>query len=354
MSSGPLAGIRLVEFEAIGPAPFAVMLLADMGAEVLRIRRARSIWPDIPILCRGRHSIELDLKDPDQRQQAREAVAVADVLVEGFRPGVMERLGLGPELLQDNPRLVYARCTGWGQDGPLAPVAGHDINYIALSGLLAALVPGGDRPVPPLNLLGDYAGGSLYLALGVVLALFERERSGLGQVVDGAIIDGSLSMMAPLLGMRAAGLLPTDIGSGLLAGHASYYRTYECKDGRFMAVGSLEPQFRRELTHRLGLADGSLDGDQEKASRLLAEIFASRPQSEWCEIFDETDACVAPVLDVDEFANHPHSKQRGSFVETGSFQVPAAAPRLSRTPGDVSEGGSGADLLARWLGRSGE
>lgn len=344
---GPLAGLRLVEFESIGPAPFAVMLLADLGADVLRIERTEAHWPDVPIVTRGRATLRMDLKAANRRKAALAILGAADVAVEGFRPGVMERLGLGPaEALTRNPRLVYGRMTGWGQEGPLASSAGHDLNYVGLTGMLAMLSRQGERPVAPHNLLGDYGGGSLYLALGILAALLERERSGQGQVVDAAIVDGCVSMLAPMMGMVAAKLLPPEPNEGMLAGDAPFYRTYACADGRFVAVGPLEPAFRRQLTDRLGFEPGALDDPAQ--SEIIEALFARRTRDEWATYFEGSDCCVTPVLELDEATRHPQLAGRGTFVESDGVLQPAPAPRFSRTPGHVAKAGDPEELLERW------
>jgi alpha-methylacyl-CoA racemase len=340
---GPLVGLRIVEFAGIGPAPFGVMLLADLGAEVLRINRAGATWPDVPIVSRGRASLELDLKDPEGLATALQITEMADVLVEGFRPGVMERIGLGPEPLSArNPRLVYARMTGWGQTGPLAAKAGHDLNFVGLTGMLDAVTRPGERPVPPQNLLGDYACGGAYLAFGILAALYERQSSGRGQVVDAAIVDGSASMLAPILGMMAAGLLPNKPQMGMLAGDAPFYRTYGCADGRFLAVGSLEPHFQAALAEKLGLDDLS-DDDQ------VGAVLATRTRDEWVDFLSETDCCVSPVLDLAEARSHPHVAERGLFIRDGGdgFQ-PAPSPRFSRSTAGVPETTFASVMLASW------
>lgn len=342
--SGPLAGIKVVEFAGIGPAPFAVMLLADLGASVVRILRPDSEWPDLPIVSRGRASLVVDLHSGDGRAQARSIMEAADIVVEGFRPGVMERLGLGPDDVgRLNPRLVYGRITGWGQTGPRALSAGHDINYIAVAGMLASLGGAGEAPRAPLNLLGDYGGGGLYLALGLLAALLERDRSGHGQVVDAAIVDGAASMMAPILGMIAAGVLPADPRDGMLAGSAPFYRTYRCADGRFLAVGPLEPRFRRILTDRLNLASGAADSGEG-----LAAIFAERPRDEWTALFEGTDACVSPVLDLDETRTDAHLASRGTYTFGEHGLEPAPAPRFSRTPSMRGSSADAAERLREW------
>jgi alpha-methylacyl-CoA racemase len=344
---GPLAGFKLVEFESIGPAPFAVMLLADLGVEVLRIERVGAHWPDVPIITRGRATMRLDLKQPEDCDAALAILASADAVVEGFRPGVMERLGLGPDVaLKRNPRLIYGRMTGWGQEGPLASSAGHDVNYIGLTGMLAMLSRDGERPVAPHNLLGDYGGGSLYLAIGILAALLERERSGQGQVVDAAIVDGAVSMLAPIMGMIAANLLPKNPVEGMLAGGSPAYRTYACADGRFVAVGPLEPGFRRQLTDRLGLAPGALDDPAGAAA--VEAVFASRTRDEWASFFEGSDCCVTPVLDLDEAPDHPQLAGRSSFIEADGLLQPAPAPRFSRTPGEVAKSDQPEAMLERW------
>lgn len=323
------------------------MILGDLGAEIVRIDRTGATWPDVPILARGKAPVTLDLKEPEDRAVAADAMRKADVLVEGFRPGVMERLRLGPdEALAANPRLIYARMTGWGQDGPLAQRAGHDINYIGLNGMLAMLAPPGERPTAPLNLLGDYGGGGLYLVVGILAALIERERSGLGQVVDAAIVDGSASMLAPIMGMVAAGLLPRAPQTGMLAGQAAYYRSYRCGDGGMIAVGALEPQFRRVMTDLLDLESGALDG--EDASDRLTAIFLTAGRDHWIDLLGQADTCVSPILAIDEAARHPHLAARSTFVEIDGTLQPAVAPRLSRTPGCIQPGADGAARLAAW------
>ena len=346
-NSGPLKGLRLLEFASIGPAPFGVMLLADLGAEVVRIERADAPWPDVPVVSRGRASLSLDLKSKRDKAKALDIISAADVLVEGFRPGVMERIGLGPNpALDRNSKLIYARMTGWGQAGPLAQVAGHDINFIGLSGMLALLAPEGERPVAPLNLLGDYGGGGLYLAFGILAALWERQRSGRGQVIDTAILDGSLSLLAPIIGMVAAGLLPHNPSGGMLSGQELFYRTYACSDGRFVAVGALEPAFRRQLTDRLGLSATALD-DPTKADEIEA-LFATRTRDEWAALFEGSDCCVSPVLDLDEAARHPQVAQRQALLKTEGQLQPGVAPRFSRTPGSLSGEGDAVEQLSNW------
>lgn len=351
---GPLTGIRVVEFAGIGPGPHCAMLLADMGAEVVRIERPGTAVFN-PVVERARHRVALDLRSGEGRALARDAVLAADVLIEGFRPGVMERNGLGPkELCAANPRLVYARITGWGQEGPLAKAAGHDINYIALTGALAAIGRAGEPPVPPQNLVGDFGGGSLYCALGILAALYERERSGRGQVVDAAIVDGVTSLLSFFAGTRGHPLLSAERGRGMLGGAAHFYRAYLCADGRYISVGAIEPQFYAELLDRLGLSGdlgaGQLDPTNwaDYAKRLEA-LFATRGRDEWCELLEGTDACVAPVLGLGEVADHEHMRARDAYVERGGVSHTAPAPRFSRTPGTIRDSAEdGAAVIARW------
>jgi len=346
-SDGPLTGVKVLEFAGIGPAPFSVMLLADLGASVIRIDREGAAWPDVPIVSRGRSSVLLDLRSDEGLADAIALVDAADVLVEGFRPGVMERLGLGPEIvLGRNPSLIYGRMTGWGQSGPRAKTAGHDINYIGLTGMLSALGTADGVPRAPLNLLGDYGGGGLYLALGIVSALVERQRSGLGQVIDAAIVDGAASMLAPILGMSVAGLLDPHPAQSMLAGDASYYRTYQCADGKYLAIGALEDAFRKQLTDRLGLAVGALDRDD--GADCLTEIMLTKTRNEWAEIFADSDACASPVLSVEEAAADPHLAARQTFIQGKYGLEPAPAPRLSRSPGHINPSPSLDERLEEW------
>ncbi|MDB1089555.1 CaiB/BaiF CoA-transferase family protein [Streptomyces sp. ACA25] len=344
-NGGPLGGLRVVELAGIGPAPYACMVLADLGAEVIRVDRAdgaRSFADWHEILDRGRRSVALDLKQPAGAEALLRLTDGADVLVEGFRPGVAERLGIGPADCRDrNPRLVYARMTGWGQDGPLAAEPGHDINYIALTGVLDAIGQQGGPPVPPLNLLGDFAGGGMLLVGGVLAALYERQRSGLGQVVDAAIVDGAASLTGMLLGMTRAGQWTAGRGGNLLDGGAPFYDVYACADGRFVAVGALEDRFYEELLDGLGLCahelpDRDLPADWPALRQLFAGCFATRTRDEWAEHFRGTGGCVTPVLSVTESAEHPHHRMRGTFltasVDPGAeAPQPAPAPRFDRT-----------------------
>jgi alpha-methylacyl-CoA racemase len=343
-AGGPLQGLRVLELASIGPGPMAAMLLADLGAEVLRVDRTEASGLGVPmeprfdIAGRGRRSVALDLKAPAGRDVVLRLADRADVLIEGFRPGVAERLGLGPEDCHArNPGLVYGRMTGWGQDGPMAPRAGHDINYIALAGVLGAIGPAGEPPVPPLNLVGDYGGGALYLAFGVLAALIERQRSGRGQVVDAAMVDGAASLTTIFHGLRAAGQWDGARGGNLLDGGAPFYASYTCADGGFVAVGALEPKFFAELIEGLGLDAGWCARQYDRRHwpalhRALAAAFAARPRAHWAAHFADRDACVAPVLSLDEAPRHPHAQARRGFIEVDGVVQPAPAPRFSRTP----------------------
>jgi alpha-methylacyl-CoA racemase len=350
---GPLHGVRVVEVASIGPGPFTAMLLADMGAEVVRVDRVPSPDgppdasptapdPSVDVLNRGRRSVAVDLKHPDGVSTVLRLVEQADVLLEGFRPGVMERLGLGPgPCLDRNPRLVYGRMTGWGQDGPLASAPGHDINFIAVAGALRGIARPGERPVPPLNLLGDFGGGGLLQAFGIVCALLEARASGQGQVVDTAMVDGAALLMAMVCSLRATGKWTDEVGGNLLDGGAPFYDTYETADGEYVAVGAIEPRFYAELVRGLGLDAGDLP-DQLDRSRWaegeerVAAAVRSRTRAEWCERLEGSDACLSPVLTVDEAAEHPQLRARGTYVEAGGVLQPAPAPRLSRTPAAVA------------------
>jgi len=357
VASGPLAGIKVIEFAGIGPGPFCAMLLSDLGAEVLRIDRRGALPPDeLDLTTRGRDVIELDLKDEADRAHCHNAIAAADVLIEGFRPGVMERLGLGPvEMLAANPRLVYGRMTGWGQDGPLARRAGHDINYIALTGVLAAMGSPESPPPPPLNLVGDLGGGALYLAFGIAAALYERERSGLGQVIDAAVVDGSASLMTMFHGLARRHPKIIERGNNPLSGAKANYRCYRCADGRHIAVGAMEPQFNAELLSRMGLPH---DLDEREMEMMLTLEFAARTRDDWMTLFSNGDACVSPVLDLNETCSDPHLKARGVHVEIDGVMQPGVAPRFSRTPGEIQGGVPAApvntvDRLHAWCVRGG-
>ena len=344
---GPLAGIRVLEFEAIGPGPFCGMLLADMGADVLLVDRESD--PAIGLLgerrhetmLRGRRSLTLDLKAPQAVEAAVLLASKADAVIEGFRPGVMERLGLGPDtLLAANPRLVYARMTGWGQSGPLASRAGHDIDYIALAGVLNAVGHEGARPVPPLNLVGDFGGGGMLLAFGIACALVEAQASGRGQVIDAAMIDGAGLLSTLMWGLRAAHRWSDTRGVNVLDSGAPWYDTYATRDGGFFAVGAIEPRFYGELLQRLGLADEPLPAQHDRSGwpvlrERFARAFAQKTRAEWERVFADGDACTFPVLSFAEAAEHPHAVARGAHVEVDGVLQPAPAPRFSRTPAAV-------------------
>ncbi|HKA55013.1 MAG TPA: CaiB/BaiF CoA-transferase family protein [Candidatus Binatia bacterium] len=344
---GVLSGYKVIEFAGIGPAPMCAMLLSDMGAEVLRIDRAEDANLGIPtdakysVLNRGRRSVALDLKRKEGTGVALKLIERADALIEGFRPGVMERLGLGPEpCLARNPRLVYGRMTGWGQDGPLAHAAGHDINYIALTGALHSIGRKGEAPVPPLNLVGDFGGGGVYLALGVVGALLEAQKSGKGQVIDVAMIDGASSLMAAIYGLRAAGRWTDQRGENILDTGAHYYDVYETSDGKYVSVGSIEPKFYAELLHLAGLEHEELPRQNDRAAwpglkERVAAIFRTKTREEWCRLMEGSEVCFAPVLSMQEAPNHPHNRERGTFVEFEGVVQPAPAPRFSRTPSAI-------------------
>lgn len=349
-AAGPLSGIKVVEIQGLGPAPFCGMVLSDLGADVVRVDRAEAVRaagaggsPEAPpdVLARGRRSVGIDLKSAGGAEALLRLVEGADVLTEGFRPGVMERLGVGPdECLARNPRLVYGRMTGWGQDGPMAPMPGHDINYISLSGALWPIGRGGEAPVPPLNLVGDFGGGGMLLVVGVCAALLERARSGEGQVVDAAMVDGSSLLNGFLYGMRAAGTWGDERGQNLLDTGAPFYETYETADGKWVSVGALEPKFYRTLLERLGLDfDPAAQYDRSSWPVLrskLADTFRTRTRDEWCEVFDGAEACFAPVLDPWEAPDHPHNRARGTFTESFGVSQPSPAPRFSRTPGRIA------------------
>jgi len=358
-AKGPLAGLKVLEFAGIGPGPHVAMLLADLGAEVVRIDRPGAGVSN-PVVERARHRLALDLKSDEGKAAVRAAARHADVLIEGFRPGVMERLGLGPEvLLADNPRLVYARMTGWGQDGPLAQAAGHDINYIAITGALAAIGRAGELPIPPQNLVGDFGGGSMYCAFGIMAALYERERSGRGQVVDAAIVDGATSLMSFFFGVRQVPHLTTARGKGMLGGAAHFYRCFVCADGKEIALGAIEPQFYAELLRRSGAPEELAEGQMNPANwdayaERLAALFKTRTRDEWCALLEGTDACFAPVLELEEAREHPHMKARGTYVEHEASALPRTAPRFSRTPGAVrGSADDGAEVVARWASEAG-
>jgi alpha-methylacyl-CoA racemase len=359
---GPLRGIKVLEFESIGPAPFAGMLLADMGADVLVIDRPASTdlglkrerWYDV--MMRGKRSVTLNLKRRDSTEAALRLASRADALIEGMRPGVMERLGLGPqEVFRKNPRLVYGRMTGWGQDGTLAPRAGHDINYIALAGVLHAFGRKGEAPVPPLNLIGDFGGGGILLAFGVACALLEAARSGRGQVVDAAMVEGASLLAAMFAGFLAAKNWSEERGTNILDTGAPWYDVYETQDGKFVSIGAIETRFYEELLQRLGVPDlGQHDRKRWPEMRAqFAAVFKGKTRDEWCKVFEGSDACFAPVLSWSEARRDPHNRARGSFVTVSGVEQPAPAPRFSRTPGEVrrappERGEGGAVALADW------
>jgi alpha-methylacyl-CoA racemase len=351
----------VLELAGIGPAPFACMLLADMGAEVLRLERpgggATSLLGKFDILARGRRSVAIDLKAAGATELALDLVGQADVLIEAFRPGVAERLGLGPdECLAANPRLVYARMTGWGQDGPLAARVGHDIDYAAITGAIAAIGEPGRKPVPPLNLVADFGGGAMYCVTGVLAALLERATSGLGQVIDVAMVDGVTSLLSMAHSQRAVGVGIDERGSNMLDGGTPYYDTYRCSDGEYMAVGALEAQFFAELVRVLAIPDLPAQGDREqwpKMRALFEATFASRSRAEWIEAFEGIDACVAPVWRLGESLSDPHLVARESLVDVDGVVQPNVAPRFSRTPGVVGRparaaGADTTDALRDW------
>jgi alpha-methylacyl-CoA racemase len=342
---GPLETLRVIELAAIGPVPMCCMLLADLGADVIRIDRLEpsglgvTMERRLEVNARGRRSAAIDLKAPAGRDALLALVDTADVLVEGFRPGVTEKLGLGPaECLARNPRLVYGRMTGFGQSGPLAQAAGHDLNYIALAGVLHAVGPAGGKPVPPLNLVGDYGGGALYLAFGVLAALFERQRSGRGQVVDAAMVDGAASLASIFNGLAAGGTWnAAERGVNLLDGGAPFYDTYETADGRWVSLGALEPKFFAELARRIGLPERFVNRQYDRRlwpamREAIAGLVKGRTRDEWSALLEGSDACFAPVLTLDEAPRHRHAQERGGYVEIEGVVQPAPAPRFDRTP----------------------
>jgi len=341
-ASGPLAGFRIVEFAGIGPGPFACMLLADMGAEVITLDRVGASKNLKAVAVRGRKVVELDLKDKGAIAQVLDLLSHADALIEGFRPGVMERLGLGPDVvLAGNPKLVYGRMTGWGQDGPLAQAAGHDINYISVTGALAAIGTK-DKPVPPLNLVGDFGGGALYLVVGVLAALLEASKSGKGQVVDTAMCDGAASLMSMFFDMSAMGRWVEGRENNFLDGGAHFYGVYECSCGNFVTIGSIEPQFYALLREHAGLSETCFDAqmDRKAWSKLrakLTEVFKTKTRDDWCKIMEGTDICFAPILTMAEAPKHPHMAAREVFVTRHGVTQPAPAPRFSRTPSAIRE-----------------
>ena len=366
--TGPLAGIRVIEMVGLGPCPFAAMMLADMGAEVIRIDRKAVVGAPNPfpmlgtkydVMARGRRSIALDLKQPAARDVVLRLVEQSDIVLEGFRPGVMERLGLGPDACHAlNPALVYGRITGWGQQGPLAQAAGHDINYIALTGVLHAMGRADAAPAPPLNLVGDFGGGAMMLAFGVVCAVLEASKSGKGQVVDAAMTDGAALLGAMMYGLRGHGSWSNQRGANMLDGGAHFYDTYACADGKFVSIGAIEPQFYGLLLKLAGIDDPAFDAQMDprawpELTEKFAAVFATRSRDEWCALLEGTDVCFAPVLDMGEAPQHPHNVARGTFVEVDGVTQPAPAPRFSRTQPEIvcppaSPGQHNAEVLREW------
>jgi alpha-methylacyl-CoA racemase len=348
LEMGVLSGYRIVEMAGIGPAPMCAMMLGDMGADVLRVDRTAdaglgiSMRTKYNLLNRSRRSVAVDLKRKEGAEVVLKLIEKADALIEGFRPGVMERLGIGPdEALKRNPRLVYGRMTGWGQDGPLSHAAGHDINYIALSGALHTIGRKGQAPVPPLNLVGDFGGGALYLALGVVAALLETQKSGKGQLIDVSMVEGAASLMTAIYGMKAAGVWNGGRGENILDTGAHYYDVYETSDGKYVSIGSIETKFYEELLQLSGLKGEELPPQNNRETwpqmkERVAALFRTKTRDEWCKIMEGSDICFAPVLSMEEAPSHPHNRQRGSFVELDGVPQPGPAPRFSRTPSSIS------------------
>jgi alpha-methylacyl-CoA racemase len=368
---GPLAGVKIVEMAGIGPAPMCAMLLADLGATVLRVDRQQPSELGLPaqtrfsVMNRSRHAIAVDLKKPEGVELVLRLAGAADALIEGFRPGVMERLGLGPEpCLGRNPRLVYGRMTGWGQEGPLAQAAGHDLNYIALAGVLQSIGRVGAPPTPPLNLVGDFGGGAMYLALGVTCGIIEAQRSGKGQVVDAAMVDGAASLATMFFGMRAAGQMSLTRGENVLDSGAFFYDVYECQDGKYISLACIEDKFLAEFLRRMEIDPREMPAKMDKkrwpeAKAKLAQRFKTRTREEWCRLLEGSDACFAPVLSLDEAPEHPHNLARETFIEVDGIVQPAPAPRFSRTPAakptpPEAPGERGNVSLARWGLTAGE
>ena len=345
MTKGPLSGYRIIEIAGIGPGPFAAMMLADMGAEVIRVERAQSVKGAAPAtahwdtLLRGRKNIAIDLKNPQGVEALLQLVEKADAIIEGFRPGVMERLGIGPtECAKRNPKIVFGRMTGWGQDGPYAPLAGHDINYIALAGALAHFARKDEAPVPPLNMVGDFGGGGMFLAFGVVCALLEAQKSGKGQVIDAAMIDGSATLMSMFWAMKSIGMFNENApGTNLLDTGAHFYDVFQCQDGKYISIGSIEPQFYALLLEKTGLTNDPAFANQMDPSQWpmlktkLQDVIKQKTQAQWCEIMEGTDVCFAPVLTMTEATQHPHHIARNTFIDIAGVTQPAPAPRFSRT-----------------------
>lgn len=341
MGQGPLSGLKVVEFAGIGPGPFCGMLLSDLGADVVRIdRKGKGRASPADITSRGRRSIGLGLKNPEAIETCLKLMEGADAVFEGFRPGVMERLGLGPDVaLTRNPKLVYGRMTGWGQFGPYANAAGHDMNYIAITGALHAIGTK-DKPIPPLNLVGDFGGGALYLAFGLLAGVLNARSTGKGQVIDCAMSDGAASLMSMFYGFKAGGMWKDERRVNLLDGGAHFYDTYQCADGKWISIGSIEPQFYALLLEKTGINDPEFAGQMDRSNwdslrEKLAHVIAQKTQAQWCEIMDATDVCFAPVLDLDEAPKHAHNVARKTFVEVEGVIQPAPAPRFSATPGAI-------------------
>ena len=341
MRQGPLTGLKIIEFAGIGPGPFCGMLLSDLGADVVRIdRKGQGRGSPADITARGRRSVGLDLKNPASIETCLRLFETADVVFEGFRPGVMERLGLGPDVaLKRNPKLVYGRMTGWGQFGPYAQAAGHDMNYIAITGALHAIGTE-DKPIPPLNLVGDFGGGALYLAFGILAGVIKARETGEGQVIDCAMSDGAASLMAMFYGFKASGAWTESRRSNLLDGGAHFYDTYQCSDGKWVSIGSIEPQFYALLLEKTGISDPAFKAQMDRGAwpdlkAKLAAVIATKTQSEWCALMEATDVCFAPVLDLDEAPKHAHNVARQTFVELAGVTQPAPAPRFSKTPGAI-------------------
>jgi alpha-methylacyl-CoA racemase len=342
MSQGPLSGLKVLEFAGIGPGPFCGMLLSDLGADVIRIdRKGAGRGSKTDVTSRGRKSVAMDLKSPAAVEACLKLMAGADAVFEGFRPGVMERLGLGPDVaLTRNPRLVYGRMTGWGQTGPYANAAGHDMNYIAISGALGAIGTA-EKPIPPLNLVGDFGGGALYLAFGLLAGVIHARSSGQGQVIDCAMSDGAASLMAMFYGMKAAGVWTDKRRSNLLDGGAHFYDTYQCADGEWVAIGSIEPQFYALLLEKTGITDPAFKSQMDRAQwpalrEKLAAAIGGKTRDEWCAIMEGTDVCFGPVLSLEEAPKHAHNVARQTFVDVDGVVQPAPAPRFSATPGAVA------------------
>jgi alpha-methylacyl-CoA racemase len=359
MGKGPLSGLKVLEFAGIGPGPFCGMLLSDLGADVVRIdRKGPGRASPADITSRGRRSVALDLKQPAAIEACLKLMEEADAIIEGFRPGVMERLGLGPDIaLARNPRLVFGRMTGWGQTGPYAKAAGHDMNYIAITGALHAIGTD-DKPVPPLNLVGDFGGGALYLAFGLLAGVISARQTGQGQVIDCAMSDGAASLMAMFYGFKAAGIWKEQRRSNLLDGGAHFYDTYQCADGKWISIGSIEPQFYALLLEKTGITDPEFSNQMSREhwpslKAKLADAIRGKTQAQWCEIMDGTDVCFAPVLDLDEAPKHPHNVARQTFVTLEGVVQPAPAPRFSATPGEIQGpppkiGAHNAEALGEW------